>query len=266
MPRAMATGSMRAAGPMRWSAGSACSLGIAVLLSAAEGVKSPPKAGDAVHAYRLISKPEVLGALEVGVRSSRKVRLHAHVYGPTEDHLIEEAEEMVALTRREEEEVKRSELSKSGFEDPTTWGPHLWAYLHAMAWSVGADMDKAELSHYFKKTLPAILPCGSCRDNYLKHLKVLKDVDEVLKKGDRQELGCWVVDLHNQVNQELGKPLKECDVAFREFSRQVARESQEAGGNVTKGTIGLEAQDREGNATISEANQPGANITIGEAM
>lgn len=55
-----------------------------------------------------------------------------------------------------------------------------------------------------------LLPCETCQNNFARHLAVFP------VPGNKEELGEWLVDLHNRVNLNLGKSLanREEMVAF----------------------------------------------------
>jgi hypothetical protein len=57
------------------------------------------------------------------------------------------------------------------------------------------------------------LPCESCRVNYQRHLKELPLTDDIL--NSRNKFIYWFVDIHNIVNEELGKR----KISYAEFNK-----------------------------------------------
>lgn len=97
---------------------------------------------------------------------------------------------------------------------PNIWGPHLWKALHMI--SVGypnepSDEQKKNYRRFFE-TLHQIIPCSICSNNYKRHLIDIPITDEVMK--NKQTLAKWVIDVHNLVNQEHGKPSMNPDDAL----------------------------------------------------
>ncbi len=97
---------------------------------------------------------------------------------------------------------------------PNIWGPHLWKALHMI--SVGypnepSDEQKKNYRRFFEN-FHQVIPCSICSNNYKKHLKELPITNETMK--NRQNLAKWVIDVHNIVNKEHGKPIMEPDDAL----------------------------------------------------
>ena len=82
--------------------------------------------------------------------------------------------------------------------DPVQWGPHVWATMHTLA--LRADSLQTIDSFYmFINALQSLLPCETCKDDYVKWLK-LNNRPSVGKAFE------WSVQLHNYVNSKLQKP------------------------------------------------------------
>ena len=88
------------------------------------------------------------------------------------------------------------------------WGPPFWFILHNITFNYPVEPTREDINHYhaFFKTLYYVLPCKYCRDNLVKNMKALKFSKKVFK--DRETLSKWVYDLHNHVNDMLGKDSK----------------------------------------------------------
>jgi hypothetical protein len=97
------------------------------------------------------------------------------------------------------------------------WGPPLWHYLHIMSFNYPVKPSIKDKKHYrrFILNLKNVLPCGYCRKNLKKNLKMLPLNNAALK--NRETFSKWVFNLHELVNTMLGKKsgLKFCDVRER---------------------------------------------------
>tara|TARA_B100001287_G_C22678536_1_gene529034 strand:+ start:2164 stop:2571 length:408 start_codon:yes stop_codon:yes gene_type:complete len=88
---------------------------------------------------------------------------------------------------------------------PKIWGPHGWKFLHYV--SLGypnkpTDKDKIYYKNFYY-SLQNVLPCEKCAQNYKKNI-IEYPIDNHLQ--NRDSLVKWVIDIHNKVNYELGKP------------------------------------------------------------
>ena len=87
------------------------------------------------------------------------------------------------------------------------WGPKLWYILHLISFNYpeNPDIITKRYHHDFFENLKHVIPCVICRNHYKNHLEnnpITPHLD------DRYSFSKWVVDLHNQVNIMLGKPVK----------------------------------------------------------
>lgn len=82
------------------------------------------------------------------------------------------------------------------------WGPAAWAFLHT---SAAAIEDPAAFCRLLR-LLPSVLPCPECRGHCAANLAA--SPPELLIK-DAETASRYVFQLHNTVNQQLGKPLAE---------------------------------------------------------
>ena len=88
---------------------------------------------------------------------------------------------------------------------PKIWGPHGWKFMHFV--SLGypnnpTDTDKKNYKDFYY-SLQHILPCEKCAQNYKYNLEKYP-IDNHL--ANRDTLVKWVIDVHNEVNEELNKP------------------------------------------------------------
>lgn len=87
---------------------------------------------------------------------------------------------------------------------PKIWGPHGWKFLHYVSLGYPNNPSEEDKRNYknFYTSLQHILPCAKCANNYSHNLKKYP-IDNHL--GSRDTLVRWVIDIHNQVNNELNK-------------------------------------------------------------
>ena len=84
------------------------------------------------------------------------------------------------------------------------WGPEAWSLIHYTALAYPVQPTDADKENYktFYYSLQNTLPCPKCAKNYQRHLKDIP-IDEAL--DGPEELFKWTIDIHNEVNKELGK-------------------------------------------------------------
>ena len=87
--------------------------------------------------------------------------------------------------------------------DKDAWGPSMWSTIHAVALGypeTGPSAEDKRNYRAFYEGLQHVLPCGSCRGNFKKHLDKLP-----MDLSDQTTLFRWTVDFHNAVNKMTGK-------------------------------------------------------------
>ena len=96
---------------------------------------------------------------------------------------------------------------------PNIWGPHLWKALHMISIGYPNEPNEEQKQNYrrFFETFYQVIPCSICSNNYKNHLKELPITNDTMK--NKQNLVNWVIDVHNIVNKEQGKPIIEYDDA-----------------------------------------------------
>jgi hypothetical protein len=84
------------------------------------------------------------------------------------------------------------------------WGPSAWSFIHYVALGYPDNPTENDKDNYknFYYSLQYTLPCPKCAKNYQRHLKDIP-IEEAL--GNSSELFKWTIDIHNEVNKELGK-------------------------------------------------------------
>ena len=88
--------------------------------------------------------------------------------------------------------------------DRNNWGPNAWSFIHYVALGYPTNPTDNDKENYktFYYSLQNTLPCQKCAANYQRHLKDIP-IDSALEGP--QELFKWTIDIHNEVNKELGK-------------------------------------------------------------
>ena len=106
--------------------------------------------------------------------------------------------------------------------DPNIWGPKFWFSLHSVSFTYPFSPDTQDKERYktFFGLLEHLLPCVLCRKNYSKNIRNYP-IDGHLES--RKSLAYWLMDIHNMVNLENGKPSMTRDEMLENFERQYER-------------------------------------------
>jgi len=101
------------------------------------------------------------------------------------------------------------------YPDASEWGPILWSILHGAAERVGSTPfpqyqgDERRALIRVMKSLEKVIPCPSCKEHYEVYLKE-HPVDKAIMDTPYGELKTyvktWFWELHNWVNESLGRP------------------------------------------------------------
>jgi hypothetical protein len=105
---------------------------------------------------------------------------------------------------------------------PDVWGPIFWNTMHILSLGYPAQPtndDKAAAKQFFQ-SLKILLPCPVCREHYKQHVTDAALEEAVQSKG---QLIFWVWELHNRVNQMLGKSELSMDAFLQNMQRMGAR-------------------------------------------
>lgn len=97
------------------------------------------------------------------------------------------------------------------------WGPHAWIFLHSITLSYPScptNQDKKNYKSFFE-SLKDILPCDKCKLNYSNHLITTPLTDKIL--SNKESFIKWLIDIHNNVNKENGKPIMDYDSILRMY-------------------------------------------------
>jgi len=87
---------------------------------------------------------------------------------------------------------------------PEVWGPFFWHTIHIAALGYPQEptySDKKAMKE-FLESMQSIIPCPICRKHYVSHLAKMPISASI---DSRNDVFRWTVDLHNEVNEMLGK-------------------------------------------------------------
>ena len=90
--------------------------------------------------------------------------------------------------------------------DPNLFGKYIWGAMHFTALGAPKIFDASNSSAYriFYGQIPYVIPCASCGE-HLKEVYASNPIENALTSAE--ELFKWTVDVHNNVNKRLGKPV-----------------------------------------------------------
>jgi len=105
---------------------------------------------------------------------------------------------------------------------PAIWGPHGWKFLHYVSMGYPVNPSYEDKLNYknFYHSLQHVLPCEKCAQNYKQNLVKLP-IDNHLE--NRDSLVKWVIDIHNKVNNELGKDKVEYEEALSLYTNEESK-------------------------------------------
>jgi hypothetical protein len=107
---------------------------------------------------------------------------------------------------------------------PAVWGKHVWYSIHfvALQYPINPSEQDKKLYFEFYKTLGKVLPCAVCRN----HFKVIWNQYPLTtdRLASRSALFAWTVEVHNLVNEDLGKPRMNLAQAERLYMIQKQQE------------------------------------------
>lgn len=104
--------------------------------------------------------------------------------------------------------------------DVRFWGPPFWETMHQISFNYPqinpSEENKKAVKTWFT-TLQHLLPCESCRIHFANLLK-----DYPIQLQNRDSLTRWLVEIHNRVNDRLGKPRMAYEVAAEKYKQLMA--------------------------------------------
>jgi hypothetical protein len=89
---------------------------------------------------------------------------------------------------------------------PAVWGKHVWYSIHFISLEYPLSPSEKDKETYFEfyRNLAKVLPCAVCREHFKKIWKWYPLTTDALQS--RESLFAWTVQVHNMVNEDLGKP------------------------------------------------------------
>lgn len=98
-----------------------------------------------------------------------------------------------------------------------------WHTIHVVALSYPSNPNYAQkrAAKEFYESMAELIPCPICREHYKEHLKRLPLSPHLDR---REDLFRWTVEVHNEVNKILGKPLVTEAESIKFYVRLGARE------------------------------------------
>jgi len=102
--------------------------------------------------------------------------------------------------------------------DPNMWGSSGWKFIHYTALGYPDNPTEEDKKNYklFYYNLQNTLPCLKCSLNYKENIKELP-IDNFL--GSKEDLFKWTVNIHNMVNNELGKKKLNYEQALKIYTK-----------------------------------------------
>jgi hypothetical protein len=91
--------------------------------------------------------------------------------------------------------------------NPKLWGYHGWSFLYYIILSYPnnpSEIQKNNIYNFFI-LVGKVLPCEKCRINYANHIIKYPLTDKIL--SSKQNLLNWFININNEVNILLNKPL-----------------------------------------------------------
>lgn len=103
---------------------------------------------------------------------------------------------------------------KNPHAQPNVWGTHAWSFLHCvvMTYPNRPSLEQQANMTVFLHSLGNVLPCKLCRKNFRKYIS-----NHPIQVQSKTKLRDWVIDLHNAINQRLGKPILSHEEALHQI-------------------------------------------------
>ena len=100
---------------------------------------------------------------------------------------------------------------------PNIWGPHAWFTLHSISMALpnNVPVNQQKDLIQFMRSFGNLIPCNICKINYKTNLKIMSPLEKNVQT--RQLFSKWLIDLHNLVNKETGKPEMSYDEVVKKY-------------------------------------------------
>ena len=101
---------------------------------------------------------------------------------------------------------------------PSVWGPIFWRTMHLVTIGYPSipNEEEQQAAIAFFESLKLMIPCPICKEHYKENSQKFPVRDAV---DNKQKLIRWLFDLHNTINEQLGKP----KITWREFVVSIGR-------------------------------------------
>lgn len=102
---------------------------------------------------------------------------------------------------------------------PDIWGKYGWNFIHLITLDYPqhpTDSDKTNYRNFFY-ALIYVLPCAKCKHNLAKNISNFPLTDNIL--SNRSSFVKWGIQIHNIVNNHLGKPVLSYKEALYEIKK-----------------------------------------------
>lgn len=129
-----------------------------------------------------------------------------------------------SLNKPQQPTTTETSPNRCSIMNPLVWGPSFWFVMHTVSLNYPDSPTYAERrTHYdFYHIIRNILPCEMCRQHYRELIKQFP-VQPFL--DSKASLVSWVVMIHNQVNERLGKPMIDRSEMLVNYEQVYARGS-----------------------------------------
>ena len=109
------------------------------------------------------------------------------------------------------ESLKQPKTARPCPPDSLQLGNAGWTLLHSIAayYPTRPDLAKQEAVRTFYSSFSQLYPCSYCADELKADLAV-----NAVKAESREALSIWTCEMHNRVNERLGKEVVPCTMEF----------------------------------------------------
>jgi hypothetical protein len=118
--------------------------------------------------------------------------------------------------------------NKNSYWTDKKWGKSMWEMLHSISFSYPdnpTDEEKTSAKNFILSLID-LIPCSKCCKNYENNLKTMKfSVDFAVQNKNNFIL--WAHELHNCVNEELGKEKVNITDLYEKYKKDVNNTSSE---------------------------------------
>jgi len=110
--------------------------------------------------------------------------------------------------------------------DPSYWGDEEWTFLFSSAFDYPNKPSEEEINDAERLilSLKSMLPCLKCRNNYIIHLSKLNVNKNIY--SCKENLIKFLVDVKNEVNKSLGKPVYTYDETVNHYYKKIFKKNQ----------------------------------------